>query len=173
MTKLKIQGDFEMCTIKLVASGFRYIIVAVVGPKEYLLQAEKQILERVEEEPNISTRRLAAEVGVSQFVVHRTLKEYHFQKVQALELADCPRRVIYCEWLLQRCREPPNFLNCILFTDEAGFTRNAVFNSDNTHIWSDENLHARQKVRFQRGLSISVWTGFVNGHLDLIFYQTD
>ena len=46
-------------------------------------------MERVEEEPHISTRRLAAEVGVSQFVVHRTLKEqarhpYHVQKVQAL-----------------------------------------------------------------------------------------
>ena len=42
---------------------------------ERILQAEEQILERVEEEPDISTRRLAAEVGVSQFVVHRTLKE--------------------------------------------------------------------------------------------------
>ena len=37
-----------------------------------ILQAEEQILERIEEEPDISTRRLAAEVGVSQFVVHRT-----------------------------------------------------------------------------------------------------
>ena len=42
---------------------------------ERILQVEEQILERVEEEPDISTRRLAAEVGVSQFVVHRTLKE--------------------------------------------------------------------------------------------------
>ncbi|KAJ3663048.1 hypothetical protein Zmor_007357 [Zophobas morio] len=50
-----------------------------------------------------------AEVGVPQFIVHRTLKEqgqhpYHVQKVQALE----PEQ------------------NCILFTDEAGFTRNLV-----------------------------------------------
>ena len=36
---------------------------------ERILQAEAQILERVEEEPDISTRRRAAEVGVSQFVV--------------------------------------------------------------------------------------------------------
>ena len=36
---------------------------------ERILQAEEQILERVEEEPHIITRRLAAEVGVSQFVV--------------------------------------------------------------------------------------------------------
>ena len=32
---------------------------------ERILQAEEQILERVEEEPDISTRRLAAEVGAS------------------------------------------------------------------------------------------------------------
>ena len=42
---------------------------------ERILQPEEQILERHEEERDISTRRLAAEVGVSQFVVHRTLKE--------------------------------------------------------------------------------------------------
>ncbi|KAJ3662582.1 hypothetical protein Zmor_006923 [Zophobas morio] len=57
---------------------------------ERILQAEEQILGRVEEWPDISTRSLATEVGVSQFVVHRALKEqgphpYHVQKVQALE----------------------------------------------------------------------------------------
>ena len=39
---------------------------------ERILQAEEQILKPVEEEPDISTRQLAAAVGVSQFVVHRT-----------------------------------------------------------------------------------------------------
>ena len=34
----------------------------MIGQK--ILQAEEQILERVEEEPDIGTRRLAAEVGV-------------------------------------------------------------------------------------------------------------
>ena len=92
--------------------------------------------------------------------MHRTLKEqrlhtYHVQKLQA----DFPRRVIYCGRLLQQCRERPNSSNCILFTDEAGFTRNAVFNSHNIHIWSDKNPHARQEVRFQRLFFINVWAG--------------
>ena len=39
---------------------------------ERILQAEEQILERDEEEPDISTRQLLAEVGDSQFVEHRT-----------------------------------------------------------------------------------------------------
>ena len=73
--------------------------------------------------------------------MHQALKEqglhpYHVQKVQALESADFPHHVIYGACLLQQCRERPNLLNCILFTDEAGFSRNAVFSSHN--IWSDE-----------------------------------
>ena len=83
-------------------------------------------------------------------MVHRTLKEqgldpHHLQKVQALEPPDSPRRIIYCEWLLQQCRERPNFLNCILFTDEARFTHNDVFNSHNTHIMEQRTP---TKVRF-------------------------
>ncbi|KAJ3665547.1 hypothetical protein Zmor_001038 [Zophobas morio] len=45
------------------------------SPCERILQSEEQILERVKEEPEIITHRLAAEVEVSQFVVHRTLNE--------------------------------------------------------------------------------------------------
>ena len=70
--------------------------------------------------------QFATKLGVSEFVVHRTLKEqgsypYHVQKVQALEPADFSRRGIYCESLKQY-RERPYFLNCVVFTDEAGFT---------------------------------------------------
>ena len=97
-------------------------------------------------------------------MVHRTLKEQSLypndvQKLQGLGSTDFPRRVIYCKWLSQQCRERPNFLKCILYTREAGFARNTVFNSHNTHIWFDENPHARQEVRFQQRFSINVWAG--------------
>ncbi|RZC33179.1 hypothetical protein BDFB_013929, partial [Asbolus verrucosus] len=50
---------------------------------EHILNAEEHILNRVEEEPGVSTRRFAGEVGVSHFIVHHILKEkglhpYHF-----------------------------------------------------------------------------------------------
>ena len=67
--------------------------------------------------------------------------------MQGLESDDCPHYVIYCKWLLLQCRERPNFLKYILFTDKAGLSRNAIFNSHYTHIWSDENQHA---VQFQQ-----------------------
>ncbi|RZC36383.1 hypothetical protein BDFB_013674, partial [Asbolus verrucosus] len=72
----------------------------------YILNAEEHISNCVEEEPGVSTRRLAAEV-VSHFTVHRILKEkdlhpYNIQKVQALQLGDPPRRMNYCQWLLEQ-----------------------------------------------------------------------
>ena len=80
----------------MIPSSFKLTIVAVIGAKEYCKLKEKFWNAS---RPDIRTRQLAAEVGVSQFVLHRTLKEeglhpFHVQKVQTLELADFPRRVI-------------------------------------------------------------------------------
>jgi hypothetical protein len=53
-----------------------------------MLDLEPQILKTVEENPSTSTRQLAHEFQVSQFVVCRTVQEqglhpYHVQRVQA------------------------------------------------------------------------------------------
>ncbi|KAJ3651692.1 hypothetical protein Zmor_017713 [Zophobas morio] len=62
-----------------------------------ILQAEEQILGRVEEEPDISTCQLAAEIGVLQFAKEQGLHPYHVQKMEVLKPADFPHRVISCE----------------------------------------------------------------------------
>jgi hypothetical protein len=67
-----------------------------------VLDLGPQILETVEENPLTSTRKLAREFKVSQFVVCRTLKEqglhpYHVQRMQALQPNDCIRRQEFCE----------------------------------------------------------------------------
>jgi hypothetical protein len=100
----------------------------------------------VEEKANISRRRLELRMGVSSFTIWRTLHEqglhrYHLQRVQHLKPEDPPRRIAFCQWLLQKIDEEPNFLSIVLTRDEAGFTRDGVFNSHNTHIWSEENPH--------------------------------
>lgn len=92
-----------------------------------VLDAEPNILNLVEENPGISVRRLSYRVGVSPFVVWRTLNEqglypYHIQRVQALKPADLPRRVRFCDWLLQKNREVPQFVGKLLSTDEAKST---------------------------------------------------
>jgi DNA-binding Lrp family transcriptional regulator len=43
--------------------------------EDRILAAEEEILHEIENQPRTSTRRLANQLGVSQFVVWRTLKE--------------------------------------------------------------------------------------------------
>lgn len=138
--------------------------------KNETLEVEEVILQEIENRPEISTRRLAAEVGVSHFLVWRTLKEqglhpFHVQKVQALLPTDFPRRVQFSEWIVNKHLENPDFITRVLATDEATFSRNGVFNSRNSHIWSDENPHAIRENHFQQTFSINVWIGIVGGHL--------
>lgn len=42
---------------------------------DWVFNSEEQILERIEESPNISSQKLATEIGVSNFIVRRTVKE--------------------------------------------------------------------------------------------------
>jgi hypothetical protein len=130
-----------------------------------LLDLEPEILQVVEEEPNVSGPRLALRMGVSSFTIWRTLHKqglhpYHLQRVQHLKPEDPPRRIAFCQWLLQKIDEEPNFLRIVLTRDEAGFTRDGVFNSHNTHIWSEENPHQIRERGFQQRFSINVWESF-------------
>jgi hypothetical protein len=131
---------------------------------------EPEILQAVEEEPNVTCRRLALRMGVSSFTIWRTLHEqglhpYHLQRVQHLKPEGPPRRIAFCQWLLQKIDEEPNFLSIVLTTDEAGFTRDGVFNSHNTHIWSEENPHQIRERGFQQRFSINVWAGIIGNRL--------
>jgi hypothetical protein len=105
--------------------------------------------------------------GCSSFTIWRTLHEqglhpYHLQRAQRLKPEDPPRRIAFCQWLLQKIDEEPSFLSIVLTTDEAGFTRDGVFNSHNTHIWSEENPH---QIR-ERGLSARGVKNWLDANLE-------
>ena len=53
----------------------------------------------------------------------------------------------------------------ILFTDEAKFTREAVLNSLNSHVWADENLHAARPYGIQKRYSLNICAGFLDGYV--------
>jgi hypothetical protein len=40
-----------------------------------------------------------------------------------LQPGDLPRRQEFCEWILTEDNAQPNFLNNVIYTDEAGFTQ--------------------------------------------------
>lgn len=131
-------------------------------------RSEEAVLARVEQNPETSVRRISAEVGISAPLVWRILHEqllypYHVQRVQALNPLDHEARLVFCRWFLRSDAEDPRFLSDILFTDEAGFTRNGVVNFHNTHVWADENPHALLESRHQARFSLNIWMGILGG----------
>lgn len=134
--------------------------------KRYPVEAEEHVVHTVEENPEISTRQLASESGMSQWKVRDILKEnkyhpYHFMTVQALQQGDYEARQYFCRWLLMNDIEQYQFFKKILWTDEAHFTREGVFNSHNSHLWVIENPRATREKYFQRRFSINVWAGVI------------
>lgn len=134
------------------------------------IQREERILETVEENPSISTRRIAAMERVSHMTVHRILRSnllypYHLQRVQALNPEDAVPRMRFCEWFTRKCIRNPLFHSSVLFTDEAGFNRDGIINFHNNHLWADENPHGINESRHQQRFSINVWAGIVDEFL--------
>jgi hypothetical protein len=53
----------------------------------------------------------------------------------------------------------------VLWTDEAGFTRDGVMNLHNLHVWAEENPHPTRSSSFQHRFSVNVWAGIVDDQL--------
>lgn len=130
------------------------------------VSVEEAVLQSIEEQPSSSTRGIARQFGVSQSSVWRILNEerlhpFHLQRVQLLEAEDYPKRVTFCQWFMQRTAVDPNFPTYVLFTDEASFTREGVFNTHNSHVWANQNPHGTTVRAAQQRFAVNVWTGIV------------
>lgn len=129
---------------------------------------EENILQRVENNPGISTRKISTALqtinreSVRQVLKDQLLYPFHLQKVHHLLEGDNLPRVQYCDWLQNH---DANFLSLILFTDEAGFSRDGILNMHNMHYWSDENPHQTVIRNHQYGFSINVWAGIIDNFL--------
>jgi hypothetical protein len=54
----------------------------------------------VDQERKVSCRRLALGIDISSFTIWRTLPEHPYH-LQHLKSEDPPRRIAFCQWLLQ------------------------------------------------------------------------
>lgn len=135
-------------------------------PKIITADMEDEILTRIIENPELSTRRLQAATGVSKSSVSRILHTeklypYHFTPVQNLLPNDLPRRLQFCQSMLGKINQDPIFLKKVLFTDEATFTRRGVFNWRNNHYYDFANPHQYKETHFQHEFSINIWCGII------------
>lgn len=133
-------------------------------------EVEEAVLQEVEENPETSTRKIGRALNICYKMVWEILRDsllypYHIQRVQALLPRDFPLRIAFSRWYLQKVAQNPLFESQILFTDEANFSRNAIQNFHNNHIWADENPHAITESHFQEQFSLNVWVGIIGDYL--------
>lgn len=138
----------------------------------YLQEAtlEQMVVGIAVSEPSVSTRRIAARLNTSQSTVWRILRRnmlhpYHMTPVQDLLPTDSHRRAEFCRYILEQHELDANYLNRILWTDEAKFTRDGVFNYHNEHFWSPSNPHMTRTRSFQHRFSFNVWAGVIGNTL--------
>jgi hypothetical protein len=67
-------------------------------------------------------------------------------------------------WLLGQIVQVPHFLGFILFSDEFTFTKDGIFNSRNSHVWSQENPNMKHIRSHQHRFDVNVWAGIIDGH---------
>jgi hypothetical protein len=105
---------------------------------------EEMVLDMVAQNPCRITRGIARELGIEHRAVHLILQvedlyPYHYSRVQGLMPHDYRHRLQYREWFLQE--RDSGFLEYMLWSDEAAFAREGVFNSQNNHLWAQHNPH--------------------------------
>ena len=136
----------------------------------HTIEFEDVILQRIEDNRSTSTRAIAKDLNTSNANVWNVLHEmdmqpFKIQRVEDLSADDFPQRVAFCQWYLHQIVNIPDFCTSVLFTDEATFTREGIFNSHNSHVWDFVNPKATGVFRHQHRFTINVWAGIVHDHL--------
>lgn len=129
---------------------------------------KNEILQLIENDNTLSTKRIAEIVNISKGTVHKILRNEHyksfkFQNHQELLGDDAERRNIFCETMMDKINSGEILLNRILFTDEATFFIHGEVNSQNCRYWSRQNLHLYNATRTQQPQKVNVWAGLI-GH---------
>nr|CAH7719299.1 unnamed protein product [Callosobruchus chinensis] len=92
-------------------------------------EIEEAVLNLIDENPEVSTRKIGNNLNISHFLVWKILHDfllypYHIQRVQALLPRDFPLCVNFCQWFLGKIAHNPLFDRDIMFKDEANFFKN-------------------------------------------------
>jgi hypothetical protein len=84
--------------------------------------------------------------------------------VQALT-PDHRARLVFRLWLLAKCAVNPQFVVNVMFTDEAGFTRDCAVNFRRTHVWTDDNPDTTVTSKHQHRLFVNICVGILGDQL--------
>lgn len=128
------------------------------------------VLAAVENNPNISLRRIESEGVGSRSSVQRILKKhkfksYRYSKAQELIDGDQFQRMQFCETMTEKLnRGEILFENCI-FTDECSFPLIKQPHNSNFRYWSRKNPHLYVQNHTQYYQSVNVWAGILGNNI--------
>lgn len=128
------------------------------------------ILAAVQLNPQVSTRILSRDSGISQMSVCRILKDnrmhpYRISLHQALEGDDYLHRMNFAIWAQGKIADAPNFAQNVMWSDEATFKNNGDVNRHNMRYWSIDNPHWLREVNHQRQWTLNTWCGVFDGKI--------
>ncbi|GBN79114.1 hypothetical protein AVEN_32906-1 [Araneus ventricosus] len=140
------------------------------GRSVWTPQVVEDILQRVEDRPDIRTPEVSRAVNKTHSIVWLVLwgeglHPYHVQKVQAFIRADYAPRVEFARWFLKQLEEQPDFSAHVLFPDESTFTPEGISNTHSLHVWASRNPHGTRPHEYQKCFSANAWAGIVGDHL--------
>lgn len=132
--------------------------------------AALNILLAVHERPRESCTDLQRDYNISERSVRRVLKRekfhpYKVQLVQELVADDFDRRLQFCEIMRNAFGQNPDFVNNILFSDEATFMLNGYVNRHNCRYWAQKNPNWLIEAHTQRPQKLNVWAGIINDNI--------
>lgn len=131
---------------------------------------EINVIEAITQDPHISQRTISGQVGISQASVSRIIRAnqfhpYHVHLVQNLEENDFLKRLQFIHFMRHEINGNDNFLNCVLFSDEARFSNNGSVNKHNCHYYAQVNPRWMVAAHFQRVYTVNVWCGILGDHV--------
>ena len=129
--------------------------------------AQGALYDLVNERPNASIRRIAAETGIKSGSVRNILRKLDFRpyrpiEVQFLHDEDRDNRMEFCATWLTRLEENDRLNDLVLWSDESNFKLNGTINRHNCVYWSRTNPHEVME-REQFGAGVTVWAGMWSG----------
>ena len=119
--------------------------------------------------PRKSQRRASAELGISRWSLQRNMSDiglhpYRPQALHALNEDDGDRRLQFCESFVAYCEKFLDFLNHVIWSDEACFKINGRVNRHNCVYWSDSNPHEILQQKLNSPV-VTVWAGLCSSGL--------
>ncbi|GBN13865.1 hypothetical protein AVEN_270087-1 [Araneus ventricosus] len=124
-----------------------------------------------------SKKMISENCGLKKSRVWTILNEagahpYRSIPVQRLLPRHAERRYTWCHFVMNNLVDHPKFLADIIWTDEACFSHNGMFNRRNVHTSLPENPRYSVEIPHQLRWSINVWCGIFNDRLNgLVFYE--